>query len=51
MHEPDAEDAGPVVPPDTSERCTDCDGTGRVDGLECPACEGTGNMMRGFGGG
>jgi len=26
-------------------------GTGERDGSECPACEGTGNVMRGLGGG
>ncbi len=51
MHDPEAEDAEPVVPPDTPERCVDCGGTGVIDGEQCPGCEGTGNMMRGFGGG
>ena len=34
-----------------AERCQECGGTGHVDGAECPACEGSGNVMHGLGGG
>jgi DnaJ-class molecular chaperone len=42
------QDAPPQTPP---ERCPECGGSGKRDGRECPACEGTGNVMRGLGGG
>ena len=46
---------GDEAPPRTegagADVCPDCGGSGEIDGSECPACEGTGNVMRGIGGG
>ena len=40
---PDAENAGEDI-------CRRCNGDGKVDGGDCPECEGTGKVMRGVGG-
>lgn len=41
---PDAPGAGEAV-------CDQCKGTGRIDGKECPNCDGTGKVIEGIGGG
>jgi DnaJ-class molecular chaperone len=51
VHDPVEDDAPAPPSADSSERCPECDGSGERDGRECTACEGTGHVMRGLGGG
>lgn len=43
-----------TVPPDAlgagENICRECEGTGEVDGKECPECGGTGKVTTGIGG-
>jgi DnaJ-class molecular chaperone len=46
---------GDDAPPGTTgtgeDICRDCKGTGRIDGRDCPTCQGTGIVIEGIGGG
>ena len=45
-------DEGPEGAPGVGENtCRACQGTGRLDGGECPTCGGTGVVEEGIGGG
>lgn len=46
------DEAAPGTPGAAEDICDQCSGTGTVSGgAPCPACEGTGRVMRGIGGG
>ena len=44
------DEAAPGTPGTGEDVCRDCNGSGRVDGRECPACDGTGVITEGIGG-
>jgi hypothetical protein len=51
-HRKPGDEAPPGTPGTGEDICQDCSGTGkRADGSECPACEGTGRVIEGIGGG
>jgi hypothetical protein len=43
--------AKPGTPGTGEDVCETCHGTGKADGASCPACDGTGRVVRGIGGG
>ena len=44
-------DDAPAGTPGTGENlCARCSGSGRIDGAECPECDGTGRVTTGVGG-
>lgn len=45
------EEVEPGSPASGEDTCRRCEGTGRVDGEECPDCGGTGTVTVGIGGG
>lgn len=46
------DEAAPGTPGAAEDICDQCSGKGTLaDGAACPACEGTGRVMRGIGGG
>lgn len=45
------DEAPPGTPGTGQDMCRRCQGTGRVDGKECPDCGGTGFVIEGIGGG
>lgn len=45
------DEAPPGTPGTGQDMCRKCQGTGRVDGKECPDCGGTGFVIEGIGGG
>ena len=46
------DEAAPGTPGAAEDICDQCSGSGKLAaGTECPACEGTGRVMRGIGGG
>lgn len=53
--EPDlkpGDEAAPGTPGAAEDICDECSGKGTLaSGAPCPACEGTGRVMRGIGGG
>lgn len=44
------DEAPPGAPGTGEDICPDCLGTGRLRGLECGTCGGTGKIVRGIGG-
>ena len=44
------DDATPGTPGTGEAYCPECHGRGRVDGVRCPTCGGTGKVVRGIGG-
>lgn len=55
MADPDAtapgDEAAPGTPGTGENICRECKGSGRLDGGRCPACDGTGKIIEGIGGG
>jgi hypothetical protein len=54
--QPPDEKPGDEVPPDApattgTDICDECGGSGKVDGETCSACQGTGTVEAGVGGG
>jgi hypothetical protein len=45
------DEAAPGTPGTGAAVCSRCGGSGRVDGTECPECDGTGKVIHGIGGG
>lgn len=45
------DDAAPGTPGTGENLCPDCNGSGRLEGRECPTCVGTGKVVQGIGGG
>lgn len=45
------DDAAPGTPGTGEDLCRRCGGSGRIDGVECPNCGGTGKVIEGIGGG
>ena len=45
------DEAEPGTPGTGENICRECGGSGQVDGRRCPACEGTGKIVEGIGGG
>lgn len=45
------DEAPPGTPGTGQDMCRKCQGTGRVNGKECPDCGGTGFVIEGIGGG
>lgn len=51
MSDTENPDAVPPGTPGAGENiCRKCEGTGKVDGEECPDCGGTGKVVTGIGG-
>ena len=44
------DEARPGTPGTGEDLCDECGGSGQKDGGTCPACEGTGRVVRGVGG-
>jgi RecJ-like exonuclease len=46
------DEAAPGTPGAAEDSCEQCGGTGKLaSGADCPACAGSGRVMRGIGGG
>lgn len=44
------DEAEPGTPGTGEDICRECEGTGQVEGKECPQCGGSGYVIRGIGG-
>jgi DnaJ-class molecular chaperone len=45
-----ADEAAPGTPGTGEDVCRRCNGSGRIEGRECPECAGTGRITEGIGG-
>jgi hypothetical protein len=45
------DEAPPGTPGTGEDVCPRCGGSGKLDGADCPECEGTGIVIAGIGGG
>jgi DnaJ-class molecular chaperone len=45
------DEAVPGTPGTGEDVCRRCNGSGQIDGGECPVCGGTGKVVEGIGGG
>ncbi|WP_181814651.1 hypothetical protein [Sphingomonas aracearum] len=45
------DEAAPGTPGTGEDVCRTCNGSGSIDGRECPTCGGTGVVIEGIGGG
>ena len=43
--------AAPGTPGTGENLCRHCNGTGELDGISCPVCDGTGKIVEGLAGG